>query len=267
LKIRLGLFDSGVGGLTVLKRVVERHGNLPCVYLGDLARVPYGEKSVNEIQKIAKEVVEWLVSQDVTAVLIACNTTNSLALDLVEKIAAVPVFSLIESVVSMVHEKRIGVLATQSTVNSRAYTKKILESDPDKFVIEQACPMFVPMIEAGQINSFKMRLLAFEYLQPLLKANVEAIILGCSHYPLLKPLLKELIPENVRLVDPAVGIAQKLDNFVCNTNFVDSNNLEFSNTRFCVTSESTLFSETAMDLLRIYPQLEIVSLRSKACVS
>ena len=267
MNIRLGLFDSGVGGLSVLKRVVERHGDLPCVYLGDLARVPYGEKSSQEIQTIAKEVVEWLISQDVTAILIACNTTNSLALDVVKKISAVPVFSLIESVESMLCEERIGILATQSTVDSRAYTKRILASTPKKFVVEQACPMFVPLIEAGQINSFKMRLLAIEYLKPLLRSKVEAIILGCSHYPLLKPLLKELLPNNVRLIDPAIGLARKLDSFVCNTNFINRNNLEFSNTRFCVTSDSTRFALNAMDWLRIYPQLEIVSLRSKACIS
>ena len=267
MNIRLGLFDSGVGGLTVLKRVVERHGNLPCVYLGDLARVPYGNKSSQEIRIIAKEVVQWLRAQEVTAVLIACNTTNSLALDVVQKIAGVPVFSLIESVSSMVEEKRIGVLATESTVNSRAYSKQILASNPEKFVIEQACPKFVPMIEAGQINGLNIRLIANEYLKPLLRSDVEAVILGCSHYPLLIPILKELLPKNVRLVDPAIGLARKLDTFIGNVDFNHRSNLDFSNTRFCVTSDPKRFAETSMNWLRIYPQLEVVSLRSKTCVS
>ena len=266
MKIRLGLFDSGLGGLTVLKRVIERHGNQEYVYLGDLARVPYGDKSSSEIRKIAREIVDWLNEQELDVVLIACNTTNSLALDIVRKFSKSPVFGLIEPASAMLLKEKIGVLATSSTVASKAYTSQILAFNPNAFVLEQACPAFVPMIETGQINTNEMRQIAKEYIQPLIYAGVEEIILGCSHYPLLLPLLKELLPVNIRLIDPALGIARELDSFLGPRKSSFEHESPLSNTRFCVTADKGGFATRAMYWLNKYPEVELVSLRSKACV-
>ena len=266
MNIKLGLFDSGVGGLTVLKSVLERHGDIPSVYLGDLARLPYGTKTAEEIRSIALEVTDWLNEQDLSAVLIACNTTNSLALDVVVKNLNVPIFGLIDSGVQMISEERIGVLATSATVASKAYTKKILSLNPNSFVLEQACPAFVPMIEMGQFNSLEIRNIAHEYLKPLLEYNVEAIILGCSHYPLLLPLFKELLPDKIRIIDPAIGLARDLDKLIKNEKQICEKLVNYSNTRFFVTSDAGGFSSRAMYWLNNYPEVELISLRSKARV-
>ena len=266
MNIRLGLFDSGIGGFTVLKRVIERHGSISCVYLGDLARVPYGSKSPYEVRLIATEIIEWLINQNVSAVLVACNTTNSLALDVIKRFAKVPVFGLIEAAAQMVEQKRVGVLATNSTAASKAYTKKIIEQREDTFVIEQACPAFVPLIEAGQINKNEIEIIANQYLTPLLRARVNEIILGCSHYPLIAPLLKELLPDDVRLIDPALGMAKNLDRLVDNKSSSLNNSQPFSNTRFCVTSDAKGFAMKALHWLEILPEVDLISLRSKAGV-
>tara|TARA_Y100001968_G_C19446160_1_gene765464 strand:- start:2157 stop:2960 length:804 start_codon:yes stop_codon:yes gene_type:complete len=266
LKPRLGLFDSGVGGFTVLKRILEYHGNISCVYLGDTARLPYGSKNSAEIRLIAEEVVSWLKKQKVTAIVVACNTTNSMAMDIVEDLSGVPVFGLVNSAVEMISEKRVGVLSTPSTAASGAYKKHILRSHPNTFVIQQGCPGFVPMIEMGQINGDDLSFLAQQYLKPLLKAKVQSIILGCSHYPLLKNLLKQFLPSDVRLIDPAIGLARHL-NIPKSLENVPTDLLNpLANTRFCVTSDPIGFSSRAKHWLGIDPKVELVSLRSKACV-
>ena len=266
MNFKIGLFDSGVGGFSVLKRVIERHGDISCVYLGDTARVPYGEKTPQEIRLIAKEVVEWFSNQDVSAILVGCNTTNSLALDVVQQISRVPVLGLINAAAEMISENRVGVLATSATASSSAYKQHIEEVRPGTIVFEQPCPAFVPMIEAGQIISLSCRQIALEYLAPLFEARVKEIILGCSHYPLLQPILNELIPKDIRLIDPAIGLAQKLDNLIG----LPSADIHFpksiTNTRFCVTSEPDRFAIQVRSLLGHFPQVEEVSLQPKACL-
>ncbi len=262
----LGIFDSGLGGFTVLKRVQERHGNIPCLYLADTARVPYGEKKPYEIRAIANEVVNWLKEQEVSIVLVACNTTNSLALDVVKNVSEVNVVELINSAASMIVESRVGVLATPATASSKVYTDEIEAYRPGTFVLEQGCPALVPLIEAGHTNSNQIRLAASEYLKPLIEARVQAVVLGCSHYPLIKSLLRELLPSNVRLVDPAVGLALQLDKFLGAPAISFNPPLPFTNTRICVTSEPKAFFRTAETLLGNCPEVEIVSLRSKACL-
>ena len=184
MTVRLGLFDSGVGGLTVLRRILERHGEVPCVYLGDTARVPYGNRTPQEIRSIASEVVGWLGLSGVSTVVMACNTTNALASDVAEASAGgVPVIGLIDAAASMVRESRVGVLATPATIRSSAYRLTIEAQRPGTLVVEQACPAFVPLIESGDLLSDDLRRIAVGYLEPLLEASVESIVLGCTHYP------------------------------------------------------------------------------------
>ena len=266
MKIRLGIFDSGIGGFTVLRRVIERHGDISCVYLGDLARVPYGSKTPSEIRFIAREAIDWLINQNVSAVLVACNTTNSLALDIVEKISNVPVFGLIDAGAKMVFEQKVGVLATPTTVASKSYTKRILDFKPEALVLESACPAFVPMIETGQLSKSDIHDFAYQYLKPLLEFEIDSLILGCSHYPLIAPFLKELLPKRVRLIDPALGMAKNLDKLLGKRNSTLRTLPTFSNTRFFVTSDSSGFATRAMHWLNIYPEVEQISLRSEACV-
>ena len=265
MNFRLGLFDSGVGGFSVLKRVVERHGDVSCVYLGDTARVPYGEKKTEEIRLIAEQVIPWLLSQDVSVIIVACNTTNSLALDVVQEIAGIPVLGLINAAAEMITESRVGVLATTATASSNAYRNQIEALRPGTIVFEQACPAFVPLIEAGQLCSNSIQSFAREYMTPLFEAQVEALILGCSHYPLLEPFLQELIPRNVRLVDPAIGLAQQLDKILGKPKLLLPSPFSISNTRFCVTSDPIGFATRTAPYIGNCPEVELISLLPKAC--
>ena len=265
--MRIGLFDSGLGGFTVLKKVVELCPNTSFIYLADTARLPYGIKTSNEITQIAEEISFWFSHQHIDAFLVACNTTNSIALDVIKNILDVPVFDLIEAVASTIKESRVGVLATPSTVKTKAYTNKILNFNPTTFVIEQSCPEFVPMIEMDNINSNEIIDIAIGYLQPLLNQKIESLILGCSHYPLITPLLTELLPSSVKLIDPAEALSLKLKLFMDSkiSKFANKNFLVDS--KFYVTSDPKNFSIRANHLLKIFPEVNLVSLQKKGCVS
>lgn len=199
----LGLFDSGLGGLTVLRRLLSQRPGQRCVYVGDTARVPYGSRDRAEIRSIAAEVVGWLREQGAEAVVMACNTTNALALDVAQSEAGVPVLGLIDAVARQVQQQRIGVLATEATASSGAYGRALQAQRQGLTIVEMGCPAFVPAVEAHQLDTPALRRAAQRYLEPLLDARVEAIVLGCSHYPLLEPMLRDLLPAGVELIDPA----------------------------------------------------------------
>ena len=262
MSLCLGLFDSGVGGLTVLRSILHRHGPIPTVYLGDTARVPYGSRSPAEIRTIAAEVVAWLRQQQVTTVVMACNTTNALARDVAEGQAGVPVVGLIGAAAAMVQESRVGVLATPATVASGAYRASIEALNPGTLVVQQACPTFVPLIERGDLASQELRQQALHYLAPLLEASVEAVILGCTHYPLLEPLLRSLLPPEVRLIDPAEGVARQLDALLGAPEPAQPDQpLSLAHTRLCVTADPGGFALRATPWLGSRPRVEAVTLR------
>ena len=262
MTVRLGLFDSGVGGLTVLRRILERHGEVPCVYLGDTARVPYGNRTPQEIRSIASEVVGWLGLSGVSTVVMACNTTNALARDVAEASAGgVPVIGLIDAAASMVRESRVGVLATPATIRSSAYRLTIEAQRPGTLVVEQACPAFVPLIESGDLLSDDLRRIAVGYLEPLLEISVESIVLGCTHYPLLEPLLRQLLPDNVRLIDPAIGVAYSLDAVLGAPSKRPGQRLSLERVRLCATADASGFASRATPWLGQRPEVELVHLQ------
>ena len=265
--MRIGLFDSGLGGFTVLKKVVELCPNTSFIYLADTARLPYGIKTSNEITQIAEEISFWFSHQHIDAFLVACNTTNSIALDVIKNILDVPVFDLIEAVASTIKESRVGVLATPSTVKTKAYTNKILNFNPTTFVIEQSCPEFVPMIEMDNINSNEIIDIAIGYLQPLLNQKIESLILGCSHYPLISPLLIEMLPSSVKLIDPAEALSLKLKLFIDSKTSNLSEKQSLLKSRFFVTSDPENFSSRAKHWLKVFPEVNLVSLQKMGCVS
>ena len=265
--MRLGLFDSGVGGLTVLKKVFELCPNTSFIYLADTARLPYGIKNSNEIKQIAEEISFWFSHQNIDAFLVACNTTNAIALDVIKKKLDVPVFDLIESVSSTIQESRVGVLATPSTVKTKAYTSSILNFKPKTFVIEQSCPEFVPMIEMENINSDEITNAAIRYLEPLLKQKIESLILGCSHYPLITPLLTKLLPSSVKLIDPSEALSLQLKFFIDSKTSNSAKKNSAVDSMFCVTSDPKNFSIRAKHWLNVFPEVNLVSLQKKGCVS
>ncbi|MCP9771525.1 glutamate racemase [Synechococcus sp. Tobar12-5m-g] len=266
---RIGLMDSGLGGLTVLRQVLERHPRQPFLYLGDTARVPYGQRSTTEIRTIARELVGWFRQQRVDLVVMACNTTNALAFDVFEAEAGVPVLGLIDSVAAQLRVDRVGVLATPATAASGAYGHALRAGHPGTVVVEVGCPAFVPLIEAGDLNDERLRQAARLYLEPLLIARVETIVLGCTHYPLLQDLLRELLPAEVTLVDPAVAAVERLGALLQQTPVAPASScgLHLPRTlandgRFCVTGDPRCFARAATPWLGWQPAVEQVSLHT-----
>ena len=268
MTLRVGLFDSGLGGLTVLRHVHTHYPHSPSLYLGDTARVPYGTREPAEIRAIAAEVVHWLRRQGIGVLLMACNTSNALALDVAVAEAGVPVVGLIDSVAADLNQRRVGVLATPATAASGAYRRAIHACHPETTVVEVGCPAFVPLIEAGELEHPQLREAAQEYLEPLLAAHCEAIVLGCTHYPLLVPLLRQLLPPSVALVDPAQAAVARLGPLLASLGDLPEAELEQSPTprplehcRICVTGPADDFARAAARWLGQQPDVEQVALQ------
>lgn len=209
----IGVFDSGVGGLTVVRALMERLPLEDIVYFGDTARVPYGVKSVATIEHFTAQITGFLLQRDVKMLIIACNTMAAVAADVVHRLAAgIPVLDVIEAgaraAVAASPGRRIGVIGTPTTINSNAYARRMHALDPALRVYSQACPLFVPLVEEGWLDHEVTRLTAQEYLRPVLAEEVDSLVLGCTHYPLLKPLLRDVAGPRVRLIDSALTTAE-----------------------------------------------------------
>jgi glutamate racemase len=265
----VGLFDSGLGGLTVLRRVHEAYPHTRCLYLGDTARVPYGQRSVEDIRAIAAEVVHWLRGQGVGVLVMACNTSNALALDVAVAEAGVPVVGLIDSVAAQIQSDRVGVLATPATVASGAYRRSIQACRPQAQVLEVGCPAFVPWIEAGDLDAPGLRDAAQEYVAPLIAAGVDTVVLGCTHYPMLRLLLRSLLPAGVTLLDPAEAAVQRLGPLLASLGDAPEADLALDavipaqqRSRLCVTGCPEAFAAGASAWLGHRPTVNQVDLRS-----
>jgi glutamate racemase len=214
---RIGIFDSGVGGLTVLREIYRQLPNESVLYFGDTARLPYGPRSPEEILYFVRQILTWMESQGVKMVMMACNTSSALALDIVQQEFSFPILGLIRpgAQAAAVRSRRVGVIATQATVNSNAYQSAIQELRSDCQVWQVACPQFVPFVEQHQIQSPHTRRTAQNLLQPLVEAQIDTLIYGCTHYPLLAPVLHTVLPPSVSYVDPAIHMvaaaARELD--------------------------------------------------------
>lgn len=208
----IGVFDSGVGGLTVVRALMERLPNENILYFGDTARVPYGVKSRHTIELYTEQIVSFLLEHDVKALVIACNTIAAVAGEKVRQLAGgMPVLDVIaagaQCALATTRNNHIGVIATSTTVNSNAYARAIHNQNPQTRVVSQACPLLVPLVEEGWLDHDVTRLTVREYLKPILAEEVDTLVLGCTHYPLLKPLLKKEAP-NLKLVDSAITTAE-----------------------------------------------------------
>lgn len=208
----IGVFDSGVGGLTVVRALMERLPMENIVYFGDTARVPYGVKSRTTIETFSAQIVAFLLEHDVKALVIACNTIAAVAGQKVRTMAGdMPVLDVIaagaEAALQTTRNHHIGIMATSTTVNSNAYARAIHRRNPAARVQSQACPLLVPLVEEGWLDHEVTRLTTREYLKPLLAEEIDTLVLGCTHYPLLKPLIREEAPE-VMLVDSAITTAE-----------------------------------------------------------
>ncbi len=207
----IGVFDSGVGGLTVAGQIRRLLPGEDLIYLGDTARVPYGTKSPETVVRFACEDARFLVGQGVKAVVVACNTASAWALAALEARFSVPVFGVIQPGALQALEKtrnlRIGVIGTNATIRSKAYERAILERNPEARVFTRSCPLLVPMVEEGWLNHAVTLEVLRIYLAPLLSRRVDTLVLGCTHYPLLKRALRKVVGQEVSLIDSAGSCA------------------------------------------------------------
>lgn len=208
----IGIFDSGVGGLTVVRRVSEKLPNESIIYLGDTARVPYGTKSADTVIRYAKACARILTAQGIKLLVVACNTASAFAIDALREELDIPVLDVIDPGAADAVRKssggRIGVVGTAGTVASGAYPDALLARDPTLHVFAKACPLFVPLAEEGWTQGDVPRLVAQQYLDELLQQQIDTLVLGCTHYPLLKETIAEVVGPTVALVDSAEATAQ-----------------------------------------------------------
>jgi glutamate racemase len=214
----IGIFDSGVGGLTVYKALHERLPNERFVYLGDTARVPYGTKSLATVERYAVENSKFLEAHGIKLLVVACNTASALALPAIRKAIKVPVIGVIEpgsrAAVEIAQDKNIGVIATEATVQSHAYAKAIAAMGASGEVIERACPLFVSLAEEGWADSDVARTVAREYLHDFNKMPPVALVLGCTHYPILRDVISDTVGREVELIDSGAATARDVESLL-----------------------------------------------------
>lgn len=205
----IGLFDSGVGGLTVVSEIFRMMPQEAIIYFADTARFPYGGRSCAEIKKIAAGVAMYLAGQAVKAIIVACNTSSSVALPFLQEIISVPIVGVISPGAKMAgrltRNKRVGVIATEGTVKSGSYEKELRREEPKITVYQQACPLLTELVELGELKSEKAEMILSRYLAPLQAKQIDTLVLGCTHYPFLREGIGKILGPGVTLVDPAAA--------------------------------------------------------------
>ena len=213
-KAPVGVFDSGVGGLTVAREIMRHLPNESIVYFGDTARVPYGSKSEDNIIRYSRQIVNFLKTKGVKAIVIACNTASAQALDVVQKEYPIPIIGVVEpgarAALEVTEAKKIGVIGTEGTVRSGMYEKVIQGIQPDVEVMTKACPLFVPLVEEGFKDHHVTEEIIDFYLASMKESDIDALILGCTHYPLLRSKIMEYVGDKIKLVNPAYETAMDL---------------------------------------------------------
>ena len=210
----VGVFDSGVGGLTVAREIMRQLPNENLVYFGDTARVPYGSKSRDNIIRYSRQIIHFLKTKGVKAIVIACNTASALALDVVREESDIPIIGVVEpgarAALQITQTKKIGVIGTEATVQSAMYGKIIKGLDPTVSVIGKACPLFVPLVEEGFAKHKVTEEIIDYYLASMKESDIDSLILGCTHYPLLRSRIRAYLGDKIQLVNPAYETAMDL---------------------------------------------------------
>lgn len=257
----IGLFDSGVGGLTVLRQLQRQLPNEALIYFADTARIPYGSRSKAEILAFVREIMHWMLQQGVKMVIMACNTSSALALEVIQAEFSVPILGLIlpgARAAAQENSQRVGVIATSATVASHAYHSALLEANAQLEVWEVACPKFVPLIEQGRLYEQETITVAQQYIAPLLPKNIDTLIYGCTHYPHLAPIFKTFLPPTIRLINPATHVVRAA------TNELEALGLRYNGpalkTRFYVSGCPEQFAQLSQQWLGSIPHVEQVIL-------
>lgn len=252
----IGVFDSGVGGLTVAREIMRQIPNEKIVYFGDTARVPYGSKSKDTVTKYSKQIVRFLRTQNVKAIVIACNTASAYALDEIEKEIDIPIIGVVRPgakvAVEATRNGKIGVIATEGTINSQIYSTYIKQINEDVNVIGKACPLFVPLVEEGLLVDPVTDEIAMRYLSELIDRDIDTLILGCTHYPLIRSTVGKIMGDKVTLVNPAYETARELKELLESEDLLNKREIELGENkyRFFVSDGAEKFKRFANSALK-----------------
>lgn len=223
----IGICDSGIGGLTVTKEIIKSLPNENIIYIGDTARVPYGVRDKETITKFAKDLINFLIEKNVKAIVVACNTISSTCLPELEKISPVPIIGVIKptaaDVVNIKQAKVIGVIGTRATINSGSYEKELKKINNNVLVYSQACPLLVPLAEEGFVDHSATKIIAKQYLEVFKDKKLDSLILGCTHYPILDKVIRQIIDGSTVIVDPAKPTANLLRKMLTDKNILGNN--------------------------------------------
>ena len=254
--MKIGVFDSGVGGLTVVKQLLKLSSpdELCIIYFGDTARVPYGTKSAATISKFSQEIMGFLLQFEVDEVVVACHTASSLALDTLQSTSSITIRGVIEpgvrQAVALTRNKKIGVIGTSSTVSSNAYGKALAEAAPLVELVSKSCPLFVPLAEEGWLTDSITEQVAHRYLDSLVGTGIDVLVLGCTHYPLLRDIIQGVVGEGIAVVDSAYEVARE----IASEHHMDYSDTgawkeKVNNCQFYVSDEPRRFQETGEKFL------------------
>ena len=246
----IGMFDSGVGGLTVLKEVINSNPNEDIIYLGDTKRFPYGSKSKESIIELTKNGIDFLISKNVKAIIIACGTATSQALEEMKKIYRIPIIGIIDPTVKYIKEKEnlrnIGIIATSGTIRSKGWQTNILKQIPKAKIKNKACPLLAPMAEEGWTDNEIAKLTIKEYLKDV--KDVDCLVLGCTHYPLFKKIIVEELGENVEIINTGEMVSKDLKEILASSDMQNDVN-NHGNYKIYLTDTETNFINVASKLL------------------
>lgn len=220
--MKIGIFDSGVGGLTVVKEILNLNLNLDIIYFGDTARTPYGTKSPDTIRKYALEDAEFLISKGANIIVIACHSAASVSTQLLKEKLNIPIFEVIspsrDLAAKSTKNKRIGLIGTRATVDSKIYEQEFQKIDPEIKLYSKACPLLVPLVEEGWLKNRETRMIIRKYLRPLKMLQIDTLILGCTHYPIIKKVISEIAGKKITIIDPSLEVAKAVKAYLENTN-------------------------------------------------
>jgi len=249
-KRMIGIFDSGVGGLTVVREMMKQLPEYELIYFGDTARTPYGTKSKETIIKYATEDTDFLLSQGAKLIIVACNTASALASeDLKKKFPNIPIFEVVmpavKKALDVTKNKRVGVIGTYATIGSGLYEKLLKNNNPEIEVYQAPCPLFVPLVEEGWLANPETKRIAKKYLHPLRLKKIDTLILGCTHYPLLKSIIQPKIGRRVKLVDSAEAVVGEVKKYLKDNPAVEKTLVKGKNHKFLVSDLTPRFGAIA----------------------
>ncbi|UQS86781.1 glutamate racemase [Nicoliella spurrieriana] len=250
----IGFMDSGVGGLTVAKAVIKKLPNESIVYFGDEARLPYGEKSQAQIQTYATQVARFLLKREIKLLVVACNTASAQALPLLARELPIPVIGVIDPgsklAINTTLNHRVGVIATNGTVNSHAYERELKRLDPKTTVFSLGCPRFIPMVEDGEYHRPEDQKIVDVDVKPMLAHGIDTLIMGCTHYPIMRKLIQNAVGPRIRLVDPGIAVCEQVVDGLKHADLMAPNDHQ-ATYRFYTTGAVAKFVTIAEDWLQM----------------